>query len=348
MYQQIQVNQYTSETLQKISELLGDNPEYYTIWNYRRRVLQHQFAQAASSASNEEAADQIATLIKNDLQFLIPLLRSFPKCYWIWNYRLWLLDEAKRLLPLPLARRFWQEELALVGKMLNLDSRNFHGWGYRSFVVESLENLGSEEGGQKTSMAQEEFEYAKKMISTNLSNFSAWHYRTKLIQRLLNERSASDEERKKMLDDGKSSPFSDRRLVDTMLMATELELIHNALIDPYDQSLWFYHQTLMCTFDPSVSSQTMAPNLSDSERLEYIRREIEAIQDMVDGAEDCKYIYQALIDCTLLMAKIQGSNSMTSEDKEKVLGWLAEIKTLDPLRRGRWMDFEKALLLAQY
>ena len=52
-------------------------------------------------------------------------------------------------------------------------------------------------------MAPEEFEYAKKMIGTNLSNFSAWHYRTKLIQRLLNEKSASDEERKKMLDDGK-------------------------------------------------------------------------------------------------------------------------------------------------
>lgn len=52
-------------------------------------------------------------------------------------------------------------------------------------------------------MAPEEFEYAKKMVGNNLSNFSAWHYRTKLIQRLLNEKSASDEERKKMLDDGK-------------------------------------------------------------------------------------------------------------------------------------------------
>lgn len=124
-------------------------------------------------------------------------------------------------------------------------------------------------------------------------------------------------------------------------MATELELIHSALIDPYDQSLWFYHQSLMCTFDPSVSSQTMAPNLTDSERLEYIRQEIDAIQEMLDGAEDCKYIYQALIDCTLLVGKIQGS--MTSEDKGNVLGWLTEIKKLDPLRQGRWKDFEQAL-----
>ncbi|KAE8133383.1 hypothetical protein BDV38DRAFT_258308 [Aspergillus pseudotamarii] len=309
--------QYTPETLQKISELLTKNPEYYTVWNYRRRVLRHEFTQAAS---REAAADQITALIKNDLLFLMPLLRSFPKCYWIWNYRLWLLDEAKRLLPLSISRRIWEEELALVGKMLRLDSRNFHGWGYRRVVVDTLETLTPEEKGE--SMAQAEFEYAKKMIGTNLSNFSAWHYRTKLIQRLLNEKSATDAERRKMLND-------------------ELELIHRALCDPYDQSLWFYHQNLMCTFDPATSGQTMAPNLSQSERLDYVRQEIEEIQDMLDGAEDCKYIYQALIDCTLLASKIEGT--MSSDDQQKVLSWISELKKMDPLRRGRWLDFERSL-----
>lgn len=195
---QIDEHQYTPDTLQNISELLSSNPEYYTVWNYRRQVMRHEFSQAGLGNSDDAAVDRMLALIKSDLQFLIPLLRSFPKCYWIWNYRLWLLDEAKRLLPRPLTHRLWQEELALVGKMLSLDSRNFHGWGYRSFVVQTLEELSSE----SASMAPEEFEYANKMIGTNLSNFSAWHYRTKLIQRLLNEKSASVEERKKMLDDG--------------------------------------------------------------------------------------------------------------------------------------------------
>jgi geranylgeranyl transferase type-2 subunit alpha len=200
--QQIAEERYTPETLQQISELLTSNPEYYTVWNCRRRVLQSEFTQATATCPDGSAADTITTLIKNDLQFLIPLLRSFPKCYWIWNYRLWLLSEAKRLLPVPIARRIWQEELALVGKMLSLDSRNFHGWGYRHFVVESLEKLSAEEK-PGFSMAQEEFDYAMKLIGANLSYFSAWHYRTKLIQRLLMEKSASDEERKNMLDDGR-------------------------------------------------------------------------------------------------------------------------------------------------
>ncbi|CAI7631698.1 unnamed protein product [Penicillium glandicola] len=312
-------HEYTIETLKKISELLSSNPEYYTAWNYRRQVLQYQFSQAGD-LDDETATDSITQLITNDLHFLIPLLRSFPKCYWIWNYRLWLLDEARRLLSLPEARKIWQQELALVGKMLTLDSRNFHGWGYRRFVVETLKELGTAE--EATSMTQKEFEYAKKMIGANLSNFSAWHYRTKLIQSLLDEQSASDDDRRRMLDD-------------------EISLIHQAFIDPYDQSLWFYHQNLMSVFDPSMAERTMAPNLSSSDRLEYIRNEIEEIREMLDGAEDCKYIYQALIECTLLASKVEGS--LSSEDRDQILSWLSELKKLDPLRRERWLDFEKTL-----
>lgn len=187
------------ETLKGISDLLSRNPEYYTVWNYRRQVLRHQFSDAGDSAE-EDASQRIAEMIKNDLAFLLPLLRSFPKCYWIWNYRLWLLDEARQLLPLAMSRQFWQQELVLVGKMLTLDSRNFHGWGYRRLVVDTLKELGTP--AEAASMTQKELEYAKKMIGANLSNFSAWHYRTKLILRFHEEQAASDETRKKMLDDG--------------------------------------------------------------------------------------------------------------------------------------------------
>lgn len=100
-----------------------------------------------------------------------------------------------------------------MGKLLSLDSRNFHGWGYRRQVVSALEELASkddekeahsEDAWTPASMAKAELDYTTKMIGTNLSNFSAWHNRTQLILRLLDEQSASDEERKKMLDSGKS------------------------------------------------------------------------------------------------------------------------------------------------
>lgn len=83
--------------------------------------------------------------------------------------------------------------------MLNADSRNFHGWGYRTFVIEALEDLADE---GEPSMTQAQIDYTTKMIKTNLSNFSAWHYRTKAIQKLLNEKNASDEERRQVLEQG--------------------------------------------------------------------------------------------------------------------------------------------------
>jgi geranylgeranyl transferase type-2 subunit alpha len=137
-------------------------------------------------------------IIQLDLQFLFPLLLKFPKCYWIWNHRLWLLDQSTILLPKDQSLPLWQHELGLVGQMLGKDSRNFHGWGYRRMVVANLEALTD------LSMGRKEFDYTTKMISANLSNFSAWHNRSKLIVRNLEEQQADDEERQKMLDDGET------------------------------------------------------------------------------------------------------------------------------------------------
>ncbi len=191
------------------SRLLTLNPEYYTVWNHRRRLLQVRL----SSSSPEE----IPSTLRADLAFILPVLIKFPKCYWIWNHRQWLLQQTTERLPPLEARGFWEAELGLVGKMLARDSRNFHGWGYRRKVVAALESTalnppghiadGSDPAKATTSMAQEEFDYTTRMIRTNLSNFSAWHSRSKLIPRLLDERAASREDRRTMLDDGAALAF---------------------------------------------------------------------------------------------------------------------------------------------
>ena len=147
-----------------------------------------------------------------------------------------------------------------------------------------------------------------------------------------------------MKNDGKCSMtvrFGRGRLTFKTLTHVELEYIHRALFDPYDQSLWFYHQNLMCTFDPDTAKQTMAPNLSKMDRLAYIAREREFIEDLLEDTTDCKWVYQALIECALVTAKVEGSLSFKA--KEDVRKWLVELQKLDPLRKGRWDDLEKSL-----
>lgn len=247
-HDQIRERQYTLEVLTLTSQLLKKNPEYYTIWNIRRRVLTRGLFYSSSSlpssveevsqtgsppktpasssndapvsTSTSKAAKISSTspknlalsstgsngttndldLIRTDLEFLFPIMIKFPKCYWLWNYRVWLLEQANQRLDVPTARELWSRELALVGKMLVKDSRNFHGWGYRRRVVAELES----EALKGKSMVESEFEYTTKMIhgDKGLSNFSAWHRRSKLIPRLLDEREATAPERKQFLDDG--------------------------------------------------------------------------------------------------------------------------------------------------
>ncbi|WEW60841.1 Rab geranylgeranyltransferase [Emydomyces testavorans] len=339
---------YTDNALKKTSELLSENAEYYSIWNYRRRILQFQLenntVDSGLGPSRLEREKSIEQLIQQELDFLVPLLRQFPKCYWIWNHRLWILEETIRRLTRPVARKFWKEELVLVGKMLSLDGRNFHGWGYRRKIVAVLESLGPETEdsgaeGEKSYLTEAELNYTTKMIGTNLSNFSAWHNRSKLILKMLNERSACDDERRKMLDDGKYRSLHSKK-INANLFA-ELKLIHRALIDPYDQSLWFYHQNLMCTLDRTTASEGIAPNMSDETRIQYLTREIDAITELLDEEEDCKWIYQALIECSLIVWRIQGS--ISDEAKRSISKWLSNLKRLDPLRKGRWEDLEEIM-----
>ena len=90
--------------------------------------------------------------------------------------------------------------------MLSLDSRNFHGWGYRRTVISALESIELQAEDSNTDLTETEFEYTTKMINSNLSNFSAWHNRSKLIPRLLDKRVADHQARRSFLDKGKQIP----------------------------------------------------------------------------------------------------------------------------------------------
>ncbi|KAL8673096.1 MAG: hypothetical protein Q9168_002479 [Polycauliona sp. 1 TL-2023] len=326
----IHQRQYTKEVLGMTTRLLETNPEYYTIWNYRRLLLRSFFEETKQSASGLEDLSTnyeiVQQYITDDLGFLLPLLRKFPKCYWIWNYRLWLLAEATRLLPSSTVCELWQRELSLVGKMLTLDSRNFHGWGYRRQVVSALEELSSAMGSTTISMNEDEFTYTTRMIESNLSNFSAWHRRSKLIPRLLDERNASHAERRDFLD-------------------KELELIQRALWadpDSKDQSLWFYHQYLISNFkSTSPDGDSLIISLSDEDKLVYLKAQIEDLLEMLDGAETCKWIYQRLLELSSMSKSLDGKWPVGMSDLEL---WVDKLLELDSLRKGRWQDLRKQIL----
>jgi geranylgeranyl transferase type-2 subunit alpha len=321
---QVAEKQYTIEVLGLVTKLLNENPEYYTIWNHRRRVLMALVTAEAPEHTPDE-------LLQGDLQLTFALLRKFPKCYWIWNHRNWLLREGETLMGAEAAYMLWSGELQLINKMLHADSRNFHAWGYRRFVVSQIERLATSKdapaaGAAQKSLSESEFEYTTKMIKTNLSNFSAWHNRSQLIPKILRERNADAKARRVFLE-------------------SELALICEAInTDPFDQSIWFYHQYLLSILSPACPPDSLVvQDLSNGERQKYYEHEMEYIREILEDEADCKWIYEALLGLAEAYLEVDaGTGSFTTKDMGS---WLNALKRLDPLRRGRWNDLERRLNL---
>lgn len=97
----------------------------------------------------------------------------------------------------------------------------------------------------------------------------------------------------------------------------------------------------MSTFDPTTAPHTMAPNLTNADRLKYVVQEREFIEELLEDAGDCKWVYQALIECAQLQIKLDTGH--TAERKEEISQWLSKLSKLDPLRQGRWSDLRLAL-----
>ncbi|KAJ6260128.1 hypothetical protein Dda_4349 [Drechslerella dactyloides] len=325
-------NTYTTATLTTSSTLLSQNPEFNTIWNYRRRILLHLLSPMS--------ADEKLKLLMSELEFLIPLLQSYPKCYWIWNYRIFLLQTCSEQLDVATALRVWKGEMKLVDKMLGRDARNFHGWGYRRGVVKEIEQLqgrisGEKEGEGSASLVEEEFAYTTAMYQKNLSNFSAWHNRSKLIPRLLDERNANVEERRTFLDG-------------------ELGIMQEALFtDPYDQSLQLYHHWLIsATCSPTSSAGTPSGEivrLTPEQQLDILTRTLVWMKELLDEEPECRLLLEELIFVGSLTRGVAEANSgvtaevSVDEVKGDMQAWLDKLIVVDPMRMGRWRELAERL-----
>ena len=96
----------------------------------------------------------------------------------------------------------------------------------------------------------------------------------------------------------------------------------------------------MCTFDPELAAQTMAPRIVPKERLKYVSDEMDVILEILEGDQDCKWIYQSLIQLSLLYKRLSGSWPSQASDRKM---WMTSLQKLDPLRKGRWTEVAQTL-----
>lgn len=199
--------------LARTEELLGLNPELYTVWNFRRDLM---------VALGRTGTEDIAA----ELRFVLGKLKSHPKSYWIWNHRVWCLGRSGEGLA---------GELALIGKFFAADPRNYHAWQYRRVVVAKL-------GGDDWT----EWEFTTGMISRDSANYSAWHNRwvlsKRLMQKMAQEPSANEEVPSSAVAYAEIFRSGDH----IAFVRSEWELVKTAIYtDAEDSSVWFYVKWLL-------------------------------------------------------------------------------------------------------
>lgn len=109
--------------------------------------------------------------------------------------------------------------------------------------------------------------------------------------------------------------------------------------DPYDQSLWFYYQFLMTTLTDPVGYDIIVPDLTNEERISYVKSQLSNLSEVAEEADDCKWVYEALLEYTLAYSRLE-ARKPSAKEMENFGHWLAKIRELDPKRKGRWDDIE--------
>lgn len=288
---------YNATAFDQTTEILNINPEFYTIWNYRRDIITSHYMTTLTT-------DELASFFNNELIFNMNKFKQFPKVYWIWNHRVWILENHPQV--------NWEGELALVGKILALDARNFHGWTYRRFIVQKIEKATGK------SLALKEFDFTTEKINNNFSNFSAWHMRTKLVPKLFEMRATKDFES-----------------VEGFLKK-ELELLKNAMYtDPEDQSVFIYLRWLL-------TDELFVRNLPEDKYLEILKAELDNIKELneLEKEDNGKYNNWCLKTIVIIHKLI--SEVTKGKEADEIQSSLIELIESDPLRKNRYIDHSKS------
>jgi geranylgeranyl transferase type-2 subunit alpha len=291
------------------------NPDFYSLWNYRRDILNSFFTQ-----SPEKKAEYCA----RELKLVEQSFSANPKSYGAWHQRQWVIDQGVSDIA---------QELSLCDHFLQLDARNFHCWNYRRWVAEKAYTCGA-------ATPLTELKFSTQKINQDFSNYSAWHYRTVLIPRIYTENRDKETPNPEWLD------FS-------AVIDQEFELVSRAFyVDPEDQSGWLYHRWLLGRV---VSSGPALPSLgislgvgfdtdiqeSDDHtwQISVFTRELARCRELATMEPNCKWV---LLTIAMLIAGLEACktdpDSSSPTNLSEIQAIFDRLFILDPKRRNYYVD----------
>ncbi|KAL4878451.1 hypothetical protein BJY04DRAFT_196040 [Aspergillus karnatakaensis] len=198
------INEMSERALALTEEIISMNPAHYTVWIYRAKII---------FALNKDLTEELEWLNRVSLKYL--------KNYQIWHHRQVLMSSREHFQTLP------PKEMDFLMEMFAQDSKNYHVWTYRHWLVRHFELWDS----------PREIADINSLINSDVRNNSAWNHRY-----MLRFGPRSNEPDAGMVN-ANSSPSAMGRLavVDEDLVDEELQYAQTQIIrSPENRSPWSY------------------------------------------------------------------------------------------------------------
>ncbi|XP_045450044.1 protein farnesyltransferase/geranylgeranyltransferase type-1 subunit alpha-like [Melitaea cinxia] len=131
-------NEVSERALQLTKDAVEFNPANYTVWQYRRDLLQ-----------------ALGTDLTSELAYVESVIKQSPKNYQVWHHRRvlieWLQDPSL--------------ELEVTGDALQQDPKNYHAWQHRQWTIKTF------------GLFDKEMDFVDHLINEDIRNNSAWNQR---------------------------------------------------------------------------------------------------------------------------------------------------------------------------
>ncbi|THH30915.1 hypothetical protein EUX98_g3281 [Antrodiella citrinella] len=146
----VKSDEISERVLQLTEDIIRLNPAHYSAWQFRYRTL-------IALKSNLDA----------ELALMDVLAIQFLKTYQVWHHRRLILTALHGASPsesLDAAAK----ELHFITRALDTDTKNYHTWSYRQWLLAFFDDEALWEG---------ELPYVEKLLDVDVRNNSAWHHR---------------------------------------------------------------------------------------------------------------------------------------------------------------------------